>query len=83
VLVIYEQGRSSPGVALIDREIRAILEKQTTYHIDLYVEYMETNLFTDPVSQQKIREWYLQKYRDHQPDVIITAGRTPIHFMIE
>ena len=83
VLVFYEQGRSSPGVALIDREIRAVLEKQTIYHIDLYVEYMETNLFTDPVSQQKIREWYLQKYRDHQPDVIIAAGRTPIHFMIE
>jgi len=83
VLVLYEQGRSSPAVALIDREIRAVLEKQTTYHIDLYVEYMETNLFTDPASQQTIREWYLQKYRDHQPDVIIAAGSTPIHFMID
>ncbi len=44
---------------------------------------METNLFADPVSQRKIRDWYLQKYRDHQPDVIIAAGITPIHFMLE
>ncbi len=83
VLVLYEQGRSAAAVALVDREIREVLEKQTTYQIDLYVEYMETNLFVDPVSQQKIRDWCLQKYRDHQPDVIIAAGVTPIHFMID
>jgi hypothetical protein len=73
VLVFYEQGRSTAVVALVDREIREVLEKQTTYHIDLYVEYMETNLFVDPAAQQKIREWYLEKYRDHQPDVIIAG----------
>src|SRR5260370_13645605 len=83
VLVLYEQGRSAAAVALIDREIRGVLEKQTTYHIDLYLEYMENNLFVDPVSQQEIRDWYLQKYRDHQPDVIIAAGGPPIHFMID
>ena len=82
VLVFYEQGRSSAAVTLLDHEIREVLEEQTTYHIDLYVEYVETNLFIDPVSQQKIREWYLQKYRNYQPDVIIAAGNTPIHFII-
>ena len=56
VLVLYEQGRSAAAVALVDREIREVLEKQTTYHIDLYVEYMETNLFVDPDSQQRIRK---------------------------
>jgi hypothetical protein len=69
VLVLYEQGRSAAAVALVDREIREVFEKQTTYHSDLRVEYMETNLFVDPGSQQRIGEWYLQKYRDHQPDV--------------
>jgi PAS domain S-box-containing protein len=83
VLVFYELGRSSAAVDIVDREIRDVLEKQTTYHIDLYVEYMETNLFDDPVSQQKIREWYLDKYRDHKPDVIVAAGVTPIRFMMD
>jgi PAS domain S-box-containing protein len=83
VLVFYELGRSSPAVDIVDREIREVLEKQSTYHIDLYVEYMETNLFEDPVSQQKIRDWYLDKYRDLKPDVIVAAGVTPIHFMVD
>ncbi len=83
VLVLYELGRSSAAVDIVDHEIREVLEKQTNYHIDLYVEYMETNLFDDPASQQKIRDWYLEKYRDHQPDVIVAAGITPMHFMMD
>ena len=83
VLVFYELGRSSAAVDIVDSEIREVLEKQTKYHIDLYVEYMETNLFDDPVSQQKIRDWYLDKYRDHKPDVIVAAGVTPIRFMMD
>jgi PAS domain S-box-containing protein len=83
VLVFYELGRSSAAVDIVDREIREVLEKQSTYHIDLYVEYMEANLFEDPIAQQKIRQWYVEKYRDLQPDVIVAAGVTPIRFMID
>ena len=43
VLALYEQGRSAPTVTLIDRELRKVLEKQTTSPIDLDVEYMETS----------------------------------------
>ncbi len=83
VLVLYEQERSIPAVAAADREIHEIFEKQTAHHIDLYIEYMDTNLFPDPAAQEKIRELILQKYRDHQPDVIIAAGRAAIQFMID
>jgi PAS domain S-box-containing protein len=83
VLIFYEQGRSIVPVALGDRAIREVLDNQTTYQIDLYVEYMETNFFADPLLQKKIREWYEQKYRDQQPDVIIAAGGAPIRFMID
>ncbi len=83
VLILYEQGRATTAVALADREIREVLGKQSTYHIEVYVEYMETNLLVDQDSQQEIRAWYLQKYRDHQPDVIIASGDTPIRFMVD
>ena len=81
VLVLYDQGRSTTAIALADSKIREVLQKQTSFPIDLYVEYMESNLFVDPASQQKIREWYVEKYRDRQPDVIIAVGDTPIRFM--
>jgi PAS domain S-box-containing protein len=83
VLVFYEQGVATSAVALVDGQIRDVLEKQSRYHIDLYTEFMDTNLFPDPASQQRLGEWYIQKYQDHQPDVIIAAGPTAIQFMIE
>ena len=83
VLVLFEQGRSVPAVAAIDREIHEILEKQSARHIDLYLEYMDINLFPDPAAQDKIRQLILQKYRGHQPGVIIAAGHAPIRFMID
>jgi len=83
VLVLYEQGLGTPAVSLADREIRDVLEKQSSYHIDFYTEYMDTNLFFDSASQGNFREWYIQKYQSYQPDVIIACGPTPIQFMIE
>jgi PAS domain S-box-containing protein len=83
VLVLFDQGRSVPAVATVDRDIHEILEKQSVRHIDLYLEYMDTNLFPDPIAQEKIRQLILQKYRDHQPDVIIAAGHASIRFMID
>jgi PAS domain S-box-containing protein len=83
VLILFDQGRSVPAVAAIDREIHEILEKQSARHIDLYIEYMDINLFPDPIAQEKIRQLILQKYRDHRPDVIIAAGHSPVQFMID
>jgi PAS domain S-box-containing protein len=83
VLVLYEQGRSAAAIALADREIHEVLEKQTAHHIDLYIEYMNTNLIPEPGAREKIRALILQKYRDQQPDVIIAAGPAAVQFMID
>jgi hypothetical protein len=83
VLVLYEQGLGTPAISLADREIWDVLEKQSSYHIDFYTEYMDTKLFSDSVSQRNFREWYIQKYQSYQPDVIMACGPTPIQFMIE
>jgi PAS domain S-box-containing protein len=82
VLIFYETGLSSPGVALSDREIRAGLEK-SPYKIDIYTEQLETILFPDEASQQMFREWYGRKYQGRMPDVIIAAGPGPIKFMVD
>jgi PAS domain S-box-containing protein len=82
VLVFYELGVSSPAVAFVDREIRTALE-DSPYQIELYAEYLETGLFPDAVSQQKFREWYIRKYKERKPDVIVTVGPSPLRFMVE
>jgi PAS domain S-box-containing protein len=82
VLVFYEMGLSSPTVGLVDQELRDALAN-APYQIELYHEYLETILFPDPVVQQEFREWYIRKYRDRRPDLIIALGPSPLKFLVE
>jgi len=82
VLIFYELGLASPAVTAVDQQIREALNK-SPYQIELYREYLETTLFPDEASQQKFREWYIEKYRNRRPDLIIAAGPSPIRFMTD
>ena len=83
VLILNVMGPlSSPGVARIDEAIVAGLEK-SPYQIELYSEDLEATLFPDEASQRQFREWYIRKYRDRKPDVILAVGLEPIRFMVE
>jgi signal transduction histidine kinase/ABC-type uncharacterized transport system substrate-binding protein len=73
---------SSPGIAALDQAIAAGLES-SQYQIELYNENLEATLFSDEASQRRFREWFIQKYADRKPDVIITAGPTSLKFMVE
>jgi PAS domain S-box-containing protein len=80
VLIVYELGLSSPGVELVDQGIRAAL-LNSPYQIELYREYLETTLFPDPAMQEEIRQWYLKKYSNRKPDLIITGGPSSLRFL--
>lgn len=82
MLLLYSMGPSSPTISLIDRQIRALLE-ESPYQIEFYTEYMDTNLFPDKTSQREIRKWYIHKYRDRRPDVIVALATAPIQFMVD
>jgi signal transduction histidine kinase/ABC-type uncharacterized transport system substrate-binding protein len=73
---------SSPGMAVLDRAIAMGLES-TPYHIELYNENLEATLFPDEASQHRFREWFIRKYSDRKPDVIITVGPASLKFMVE
>jgi len=73
---------SSPGVALMDQAIVAGLENGP-YQIELYSEDLDASLFPDEASQQEFRDWYIHKYRNRKPDVIIAVGPDPLKFMAE
>ncbi len=82
VVVFYELGLSSPAVALLDREMRAVLDN-SRYQIELYPEYLETTLFDDPAEQQQFRESYIRKYQSRRPDLIIALGPSPLRFIVD
>jgi signal transduction histidine kinase/ABC-type uncharacterized transport system substrate-binding protein len=83
VLLFNDFGSiSSPGVAILDQTIAAGLAS-SPYQIELYSENLEATLFPDEASQHRFREWYILKYADRKPDVIITVGPASLRFMIE
>ena len=83
VLILNELGPvASPAINLVDGAIRDRLER-LPYHVELYVENLETTLFPDPAVQQELLESYIPKYHDRQPDVIIAVGPSPLHFLAQ
>jgi len=73
---------SSPGVAAMDQAIVAGLEK-APYQIELYHEELESALFPDEASQRDFQEWFIRRYSDRKPDVIIAVGPAPLKFLVE
>lgn len=82
ILIINEVNTTFPGIPLIDDGIRLGLAT-STYQFEVYREYMDTVYFPDPADQRRIRDFMIRKYQDHQPDVIITVGPSPLKFMEE
>ncbi|HTF66909.1 MAG TPA: ABC transporter substrate binding protein, partial [Edaphobacter sp.] len=73
---------SSPGIAILDQAIASGLAK-SAYQVELYNETLESTLFSDDATQHRFRDWYIRKYSDRRPDLIITVGPASLRFMIE
>lgn len=82
VLIIYELGMSSPGVSVLDQQIRVPLDN-SPFQIELYREYLETTLFPDPGTQKRLRDSYIEKYSDRRPDVILAVGPPALRFLVD
>jgi PAS domain S-box-containing protein len=83
ILILNElDGPSHPAVALMNQGIRDAFAG-SPYNIEFYTESMDTVYFPDPGTQKKTRDFYLQKYNNRRPDVIITVGPTPLGFLSE
>jgi hypothetical protein len=82
ILILNEVGTSYPTIPIINDGIQAGLN-DSPYHLEFYSEYMDAVLFPDPADQQEFRDFYLHKYQNRKPDVIITVGPSPLKFMQE
>jgi PAS domain S-box-containing protein len=82
ILILNEGGTSYPAVNVIDEGIRDALDN-SSYKFEFYKEYLETILFPDPADQQDFRSFYIRKYQNRKPDVIVTMGPSALRFMLE
>ncbi len=82
ILILNEMDTSYPGLRIVNDGIQAALN-DSPYQLQLYSEHMDTSLFPDPADQQQVRAFYIRKYQNRKPDVIITVGPSPLQFMEE
>jgi len=82
ILILNESGSFYPGIAIINGGIQGALN-DSPYRLEFYSEYMDTALFPDPADQQEFHDFYLRKYQNRKPDIIITVGPSPLKFMQE
>jgi len=82
ILILNEAGPSYPAINIINQGIQTALQN-SPYKLEFYSEYLDTLLFPDPATQQEFRDFYLRKYQNRRPDVIITVGPSPLKFMVE
>jgi PAS domain S-box-containing protein len=82
ILILNEAGISYPAIDIINRGIQTALQN-SPYRLEFYSEYLDTILFPDPDTQQWFRDFYIHKYANRRPDVIITVGPSPLKFMQE
>jgi PAS domain S-box-containing protein len=80
ILVLNEVGAFYPATDIIKQGIQTALNN-SPFRLEFYSEYLDTILFPDPVAQQEFREFYIHKYQNRKPDVIITVGPSPLKFM--
>lgn len=82
ILIFYEVGIAYPGVNQTEQGLVAAFDASHD-KLEIYREYLETVLFPDFRDQERFREFYIRKYKDRRPDVIITVGPSPLKFMVE
>jgi PAS domain S-box-containing protein len=82
VLILNETGTSYPAINTIDQGIRVGLQ-DAPYRLEFYREYLETVLFPDSETQREFRDFYLRKYHNRKPDVIIAVGPSPLEFILK
>jgi signal transduction histidine kinase len=82
ILILNEAGTSYPAITFVNQGIQAALN-DSPYRLEFYSEYLDTLLFPDPAVQKEFRDFYIRKYQNRKPDVIITVGPSPLKFMQE
>ena len=81
VLILSEMGLVAPATNAVIQQLHTTLQRTSPYQLELYLENLETTLFTDDAAQQELRNWYGHKYKNRKIDVIVAIGPEPLRFL--
>jgi PAS domain S-box-containing protein len=81
VLVLYSDERLLPANIIIDEAIRAAFAVGTSNRVEFYSEFLDVARF--PGEEQQQRDFFRDKYRARQPDLVIAVSGGALTFVAE
>ena len=82
VLFIFDEEQDLPGLALINRGLREVFQREMKDGVELYSEALHISQFKDPGYYGVLREYFRRKYDGKRPDLIVAVMGPSLDFLL-
>lgn len=83
ILLIYDENRDFSGLALLDRSLRAALNASPAHRLEVYTEYMDRSRFPDARYEDRLRDFFHDKYGSRKIDLVIPVMKPSLDFVLK
>ena len=83
VLLVFDEDKDLPGLAVINRSLRQVLRSELKDEVEFYSESLHASQFRDPGYHGVLRDHFRNKYRDKRLDLIIAVMEPSLDFMVQ
>ena len=82
ILLLYSENKAHPAHELTDQGIRAVIQSNKLFDVQLYTEYLDLSRFKGPGHARAMADYLNRKYAGTKIGVIITVYPAAIDFLI-
>src|SRR4030095_5208465 len=82
VLLLYDEDKEFPGLAILHQSLRTALKTALKDDVDLYTESMNLSQFRDRNYDGLLREYYRRKYGGMKLDLIVAVMGPSLQFLL-
>ena len=82
ILLLYDEDKSLPGLAVLDESLRSTLAAELGASLQFFTESMNLSQFTDEHYEDVLREHYSNKYRDVKLDLVVGVMGPALGFLL-
>ena len=82
VLLIFDEDKDLPGLAVINRNVQQVLRDEFDERVEFYSESLQLSQFNDADYQDVLLDYFRRKYEGRQIDLIIAVMEPSLDFLL-
>lgn len=82
VLLIFDEDKDLPGLAVINRNLQQVLRDELDQRVEFYSESLHMSQFNDADYEDVLLEYFRRKYEGRQIDLIIAVMEPSLDFLL-